>query len=143
RGRMVLDKTRLGPIKNHGIGGFADARIPKGQMIWMFDARIDVRVPISDLPTLPPPMRAFLRKYGYEEMHEDRRTIVLCGHHARHVNHSKDANVTEGEADIAARDIERGGELTCNYYAFDLDAERKPSQGRSTRAARKSRSVLV
>jgi len=74
---MFLVKTRIGPSKIHGIGVFADERIPKGQMIWMFDARIDVRVPISDLPTFPPPMRTFLRKYGYEEMHEGRRTIVL------------------------------------------------------------------
>ncbi len=140
---MFLVKTRIGPSKIHGIGVFAEERIPKGQMIWVLDARIDVRVSISDLPTFPPPMRAFLRKYGYEEMHEGRRTIVLCGDHARHVNHSNDPNVTDGEADLAARDIERGEELTCNYYAFDLDAERKLSQGRSTRAARKSRSVLV
>jgi len=140
---MFLVKTRIGPSKIHGIGVFAEERIAKSQMIWVFDARIDVRVPISDLPTFPPPMRAFLRKYGYEEMHDGRRTIVLCGDHARHVNHADEPNVTDGEADLAARDIERGEELTCNYHTFDLDAERKLSRGRSTRTTRKSRSVLV
>src|SRR2546422_853199 len=112
---MFLVKTRIGPSKIHGIGVFAEERIPKGQMIWVFDGRIDVRVPISDLPTFPPPMRAFLRKYGYEEMHEGRRTIVLCGDHARHVNHSNDANVTDGEpgavvtiVDVAGRFVGRG-----------------------------------
>src|SRR5437870_11863080 len=140
---MFLVKTRIGPSKIHGIGVFADERIPKGQMIWTFDARMDVGVPISDLPTFPPPMRTFLRKYGYEEMHEGRRTIVLCGDHARHVNHSNDPNVTDGEADLAARDIERGEVLTCKYYAYDLEAELMLSQWRCTRAARKSRSVLV
>src|SRR5947199_8400192 len=108
---MFLVKTRIGPSKIHGIGVFADERIPKGQMIWMFDARIDVRVPISDLPTFPPPMRTFLRKYGYEEMHEGRRTIVLCGDQARHVIHSKDPNVTDEETDPAARTIELGYDI--------------------------------
>src|SRR2546429_2115830 len=40
---MFLVKTRIGPSKIHGIGVFAEERIPKGQMIWVFDARIDVR----------------------------------------------------------------------------------------------------
>jgi len=120
---------------------FAEERIKKGQVIWIFDPRIDSRVPVSDLPTFPPAMRAFLRKHGYEEMHEGRRTIVLCGDHARHVNHADEPNVLDGEIDAAARDIEPGEELTCNYYTFDLDAERKLSRRRRSRAT--SSSVLV
>src|SRR2546428_614270 len=99
---MLLVKTRIGPSKIHGIGVFAEERIARGQMIWVFDARIDVRVPVSDLPTFPPSMRAFLHKYGYEEMYDGRRTIVLCGDHARHVNHADDPNVTDGEAASSA-----------------------------------------
>ena len=47
------------------------------------------------------------------------------------MNHSDKPNVIEGDPDreenIAARDIEAGEELTCNYHAFDLDAVRKLS----------------
>ncbi len=140
---MLLVKTRIGPSQIHGIGVFAEERIKKGQSIWVFDSRIDARVPISDLPTFPAPVRAFLRKHGYEETQDGVRTIVLCGDHARHVNHSNDPNVLDGETDVAARDIEPGEEITCNYYTFDLDAERKLSQPRRARRPRKSRSVLV
>jgi hypothetical protein len=140
---MLLVRTRIGPSTIHGIGVFAEERIKKGQSIWIFDSRIDARVPISDLPTFPAPMQAFLRKHGYEEMHEGVHTIVLCGDHARHVNHSDEPNVIDGETDVAARDIEPGEEITCNYYTFDLDAERKLSQRRSARTPRKSGSVLV
>ncbi len=140
---MLLVKTRIGPSKIHGIGVFAEELIKQGQTVWVFDARVDARVDFSDLPTFPPPMRAFLRKYGYDEMYEGRRTIVLCGDHARHVNHADEPNLLDGETDVAARDIEPGEEITCNYYTFDLDAERKLSQRRSARTPRKSGSVLV
>jgi SET domain-containing protein len=47
------------------------------------------------------------------------------------MNHSDEPNVIEGDLDreenIAACDIEVGEELTCDYYAFDLDAQRKLS----------------
>jgi len=140
---MLLVKTRIGPSKIHGIGVFVEERIKKGQPIWVFDPRVDVRVRVADLPSFPPTMRAFFHKYGYDEMYEGERTIVLCGDHGRHVNHSDDPNMSDGDTDIAARDIEPGEELTCNYYTFDLDAVRKLSQPKRARAPKKSRSVLV
>jgi len=36
------------------------------------------------------------------------RVVTLFGDHAKHMNHS-----------------DEGAELTCDYYSFDLDAERK------------------
>lgn len=45
------------------------------------------------------------------------------------MNHSSDPNLLEGgdnlELNVAARDIEVGEELTCNYYRFDLDVSEK------------------
>src|SRR2546425_13070769 len=72
------------------IGVFAEELIKQGQTVWVFDARVDARVNFADLPTFPPAMRAFLRKYGYDEMHEGRRTIVLCGDHARSEEHTSE-----------------------------------------------------
>jgi SET domain-containing protein len=41
------------------------------------------------------------------------------------MNHSEKPNLLDLETNIAARDIQAGEELTCNYYLFDLDADRK------------------
>lgn len=126
---MLLVSTSIGPSKIHGFGCFTEEKIRKGQLVWIFSERIDVRIPVSEFVRFPKPIRDFLRIYGYEEMYEGSRTIVLCGDHARHMNHSEEPNLIDGEDDtnIAARGIEAGEELTCNYYDFDLDAHGKLS----------------
>jgi len=69
--------------------------------------------------------------YGHVEMRDGEKIVILCGDHAKHMNHSDEPYVIEGDEDrqdnIAARDIEVGEEMTCNYYSFDLDATRKLS----------------
>jgi SET domain-containing protein len=130
---MLLVKSRIRRSRIHGVGCFTEERIKKGQTVWIFDDRIDARVPVSELMSLPEPTREFLQMYGYEEMHEGQRTIVLCGDHARHMNHSEEPNLIDADTNIAARDIEAGEELTCNYYASDLDAHRKLSRRRRAR----------
>jgi hypothetical protein len=122
---MLLIRASVRPSPIHGLGCFTEERISAGQVVWIFDARIDTRVAIADLPTLPGSARDFLLAYRYEEMHEGERTIVLCGDHAKYMNHSDAPNLIDSETNIAARDIEAGEELTCNYYTFDLDAHRK------------------
>ncbi len=126
---MLLVKVRLKPSPLHGIGCFAEESIPEGQLVWVFDERIDLRISASDLGRLPAPVRDFLGTYGYVEIYEGRKTVVLCGDHSRHMNHSDHPNLLNmGERDVAARDIERGEELTCNYYEFDLEAATKLSR---------------
>ena len=44
------------------------------------------------------------------------------------MNHSSSPNVASvfsKDVDLATRDIEVGEELTCDYYAFDLEAAEK------------------
>ncbi len=126
---MLLVRTYVGPSPIHGTGCFAAERIKKGQVVWVLDKRIDGVIPVADLPQFPAPTQEFLLMYGYQTMHDDEKIIVLCGDHAKHMNHSEDPNLIEiadpDGADIAARDIELGEELTCNYYDFDLDGPRK------------------
>ena len=122
---MLLVKAWIGPSRIHGIGCFTAERIAAGQPVWVFDPRIDTRLSAAAFASFPKPLREFLRRYGYEEMYEGIRTIVLSGDHARYMNHADQPNLIDGDTDVAARDIEAGEELTCNYYAFDLDAHRK------------------
>jgi len=123
---MLLIKTslRLSPI--HGIGCFTEEKIRNGQVIWEFDERIDLRIPVSKLSEYPLPIQEFLSIYGYAEMYEGQKVMILCGDHSRHFNHSENPNLMDTPLkSIAIRDIEAGEELTCNYHSFDLDADQK------------------
>lgn len=126
---MLLISASIKPSSIHGFGCFTNERIHKGQVVWVFDESIDIRIPVSGLASLPRPAQEFLGTYGYAEMHQGQKVIVLCGDHSKHMNHSSDPNLLEGgdnlELNVAARDIEAGEELTCNYYNFDLDAGEK------------------
>ena len=125
---MLLVQCSVRPSPVHGLGCFTEEAIKAGQIVWVFDGRIDVRVRVSELGDFPRPVREFLRRYGYEEIEQGQRTIVLCGDHARYMNHSDQPNLIDGDTNVAARDIRAGEELTCNYYVFDLDAGRKLSR---------------
>jgi hypothetical protein len=118
---MLLVQVNLKASEIHGLGCFAAEAIAKGQRVWAFDPRIDIRLPVEELPNLPAPARDFLDMYGYEETLDGRVYIVLAGDHAKHMNHSDTPNVIElpDGSEEAARDIQPGEELTCNYYAFD------------------------
>lgn len=126
---MLLISASIKPSSIHGFGCFTNERIHKGQVVWVFDERIDIRIPVSELGSLPRPAQEFLGTYGYAEMHQGQKVIVLCGDHSKHMNHSSDPNLLEGGdnlgLNVAARDIEEGEELTCNYYHFDLDVSEK------------------
>lgn len=52
--------------------------------------------------------------------------MVLCGDNARFMNHSFEPNCDDdgGEFTTAARDIEAGEELTCDYRRFDAPSAR-------------------
>lgn len=124
---MLLVSTSLQPSARHGLGCFANEKIVKGQVVWVFDDRVDTRLPVSELPHLPPATQTLFRTYGYETQHNGQSAIALCGDYARHINHSDSPNLIEGEGgvNIAARDIEPGEELTSDYYAFDAAAREK------------------
>ena len=139
---MLLVRCSVRPSAIHGLGCFTEEAIKAGQTVWIFDSRIDIRVPVSDLTGFPDAIQDFLRTYGYEEMHDGERTILLCGDHARHMNHADEPNLIDGDTNIAARDIPAGEELTCNYYVFDLDAHRKLSRS-SHRARREHAPILT
>ena len=124
---LVSASIKASPI--HGWGCFTNEPIKKGQLVWVLDERLDLIIPYAALATLPAPARAFMLMYGYATLREGQKVLVLCGDHAKHMNHSDDPNVIEsdasGECEVAARDIAAGEELTCNYYHFDLDAALK------------------
>lgn len=125
---MLLVRTSLRPSAIDGLGCFTEQFIEKGQVVWQFDPRIDMRIPLKDLASFPPAMQDYLRVYTYVEMRDGETVMVLCADNAKHVNHSDDPNLLDtpdGLQEIAARDIRKGEELTCNYYVSDLQAAEK------------------
>lgn len=123
---MLLIRTSLRQSSIHELGCFTEEKIQKGQVVWEYDDRIDRRIPVSKVPEFPGPIQEFLAMYGYTEIHEGEKVVVLCGDHSRHFNHSESPNVGDTPSQsIALRDIEAGEELTSDYNSFDLDTQSK------------------
>lgn len=126
---MLLVKTFLKFSDIHGVGCFTAENIKAGQVVWKLDPLLDVELSEEQVKTYSPAVMDFLLTYAYGQQSNGKKTYILCGDHARHMNHSDSPNLIEagdGNAlNIAVRDIKAGEELTCDYNAFDTDASAK------------------
>ena len=125
---MFIVRTGLHSSAIHGIGIFADEPVKKGQIVWQFDPRMDILIPLEEKQKFPPAMQDYLSMLTYIEESSGRKMMVLCADNAKHVNHSDVPNLIDtpdGLQEYAARDIAAGEELTCNYFISDLEAARK------------------
>ncbi len=123
---IVHTSLRASPI--HGVGVFAEEPIRKGQVVWQFDHRVDIVIPCNQLQDFPQAMQDYLERLSYVEGLNGSRVMVLCADNAKFVNHADEPNLLDtpdGVQEIAVRDIEAGEELTCNYFASDLQAAQK------------------
>ena len=127
---MLLVKTKLGPSEIEGIGLFAAEDIPKGTRIWDYRPGFDLEFSPEFVQALPEPAHSYALRYAY--LNKFKGTYILCSDDARFFNHSATPNTTsidspDGQvnADIAARDIREGEELTTDYNSFDSDFELK------------------
>lgn len=123
---MLLVKTKIGPSPIAGIGLFADKFIPKGAYIWRFKKGFDIRVDTDYPARLPEPAKTYFSTYAYQN--PETLKYILCADDARFFNHSDTPNTRcvedpddEDTADIAARDINPGEELTVDYREFDMN----------------------
>jgi len=137
---MFVVRTSLRPSSIQGLGCFAEEPIKKGQVVWQFDPRLDIRIPLRELSKFPEAIQDHFRIYTYVEMIEGQEVMIYCADLSKHVNHSDIPNLLDtpdNVQEIAMRDIEIGEELTCNYYSFDLHASEKlgslrPHAGKQT-----------
>jgi hypothetical protein len=116
---MIHPDTELRFISPEiGFGIVATKLIPKGTVTWVFDSLDEVITPAA-LAAMHPLQQAFLEKYGYRDHNGD---YVLCGDHARFVNHSFRSSCisTAYNCELAVRDIHPGEELTDDYGYLNL-----------------------
>ena len=123
---MLLVKTKIGKSKIHGIGLFADQFIPKGTLVQKFMSGFDLIISREEVSKLSEPSKEQFLKYAYKNK---KGNYILCFDDTRFLNHSDNPNLISDdpneEIDIAARNIEKGEELTVNYRDFDEDYNHK------------------
>lgn len=126
---MMLVRTAKRQSSIHGVGLFAAEFIPAGTPTWRFIAGIDQAIHPDVLERMPETARPSFLTYAYLDIRTG--LYVLCADDARFMNHSDEPNI-RGDydldpvfgVDLAARDIEAGEELTCDYRTFDrIDRE--------------------
>lgn len=125
---MFIVRTSLRPSRIQGLGCFAEEAIARGQVVWQFDPRLDIRIPLSELAGYPVAVQEHFRIYTYVEEIDGSKVMIYCADLSKHMNHSDTANLydtPDNLREIAVCDIGIGEELTCNYYAFDLHADQK------------------
>lgn len=126
---MMLVQARKSQSPIHGIGLFAAEFIAEGTPTWRFIAGIDQAIHPDVVERVPPASRSAFLTYAYLDIRTG--LYVLCADDARFMNHSDEPNV-RGDygldpvfgVDVAARDIQPGEELLCDYRTFDrIDRE--------------------
>lgn len=125
----MLIRTVKRPSAIHGVGLFTREFISEGSPTWRFVAGIDQAIHPDVVERVPEASRDAFLRYAYLDIRTG--LYVLCADDARFMNHSPEPNVTGDYdldpvfgVDVAARDIEPGEELTCDYRTFDrIDRE--------------------
>lgn len=116
---MLLIKTRLGFSGVHGVGLFANQFIPKDTVTWKYHPIFDTAFSEEEIAEMSEPSRKQVYHYAYYDKTLDK--YVLPFDDQRFINHSKNrANIlSTPDEDVAARDIQQGEELLCDYNGFD------------------------
>lgn len=116
---MIHPDTRLQFINDTvGFGIVATTLIPKGTITWVRDP-LDIVVEANTFTTAHVLYREKLERYSYQD-HDGR--WILCWDLGRYMNHSCDPSIIGLGylCDVAARDVQPGEELTCDYVLLNI-----------------------
>lgn len=115
RGEMITIKTSLKEFRGKGIGLVSEQFVKKGQIVWVFNSKIDI---CFNKKEIPEELSNFFDTYGVEY----KEKIFLSIDNARFINHSKNPNTKSlglFKENIAIRDIKRGEEITIDYETLE------------------------
>jgi len=122
---MLLVKTIVKESQIAGLGLFADESIKKGQRIWQFHPETCLVLTENQLRSWQNSCQKqemdiinyYYLKHGYYEVNKN--AIIFCLDNSRFINTVSEPNVLSyPELSIAARDIEKGEEITENYEDY-------------------------
>jgi uncharacterized protein len=119
---MFLVDTYLSPSPLEGLGVYASQFIPAGQLIWVLDPAVDLVLSPAQIAERPAVYQRFIQRYAYFDT--SLGAYLLDGDHARFLNHSGVPNLDFSAHDgsgYAARDIQPGEEILCDYSQFMQD----------------------
>lgn len=132
---MLTVKASAKASKVHGIGLFADEKIPKGTIWWKFDPHFDLIFDPKEVEKMAPVQRDLIKRYGYRSMTMGK--WVYSTDDSRFINHSsvhdnvEDVACAEGGSEgcsAAKRDIEIGEELLINYRTYDANDQNSDAE---------------
>lgn len=120
---MFIIDTYLNTSKIHGIGVFSNQFVKKGEVIWIFNSKIDLLIKNSDINNFNSFQEIWFKKYAY--FNKEVNKWLLCGDNARFTNHSLNPNtkVVNINTVIAIKDIDINEELTENYNLSALNID--------------------
>ena len=120
---MLRVKTYLDKSPIHGIGVFADEFIPKDTLVWEMSS-LDMMINKEYFKTLPETAQEFIFIHG--DWDKQLQMITMSFDNDKFMNHSFAPNIRfDNQKTFADRDIQKGEEMTINYYEFDESAEDK------------------
>jgi uncharacterized protein len=122
---MFLIETYLDKSKIHNIGVFSDQNIKKDTIIWKYNPYIDITLDDNVKNHLNEVEKKFIDKYAYWDTFLDKH--ILSADNDRFTNHSDNPNTyTNENGEIVAKiNINKGEEITSNYYEIDKLADKK------------------
>lgn len=122
---MFTIKTYLDKSKISGTGVFADEPIKEGELIWRFVEKFDLKLTEDEFQQMPEIAKEFVLHFGYYSTKEG--GYIVCIDNAKYTNHSETPNVKMIDElnSIAIKNIEKGEEITENYFDFDELASKK------------------
>lgn len=117
---MLVKKTVLKESSISGIGLFADEKINKGDLFWVFNPSVDIEVKESEWVNLPNHCREYMLSHSWICKSTNKR--FLSFDNDKFTNHSENPNISEDEYGnmYANRDIQKGEEILCNYEEIHL-----------------------
>lgn len=112
---MFLIKTRLSPSPIHGLGVFAQSRIPANAIVWRFEPSFDKTISESEFARLPTHIQDHILIHA--EYFPELGVYRLSSDEDKYMNHSAEPSlrVTEDDFLVTLREIAPGEELTIDY----------------------------
>jgi len=116
----------------NGKGVFALTDIKKGQTVWQFTKGHDISMSVEEFEKLDEETKEQMHRVAYLSPTSNLWVSPPEDDLARYTNHSRqnnttvvvDAKVSPEPYFVANRDIEKGEEITNNYYEFDINTQK-------------------